>query len=163
MSGTRWVLISKDNKVYKISQPRNWIFKPMRELAGEEVLEVILYYDIKNRKPNKLLMVDFDRINLSEEGSRIQSDEDDRKVLHNFFEFGLTTIEELAKKEVLAIPVAPIIPSTLEKEALYTYLREKLEVLADEAPIIVENRIKYLKQKHMECVSMVREASKLRK
>lgn len=59
MSGTRWLYISNDLKVHKVPNPKNSKFKPIKELAGQEVLKVLLYYETFEKKPSKLLLLEF--------------------------------------------------------------------------------------------------------
>jgi hypothetical protein len=149
--------------VFRISQPKNQVYKPIQELAGQEVLEVILYYDTIDRKPYKLLTVEFDRLRLDSEGRHVVSEEARRRGLYNFLEFGLVTPEELANRDrPLSIPVAPIIPTVREKEALYNYLRDKLPVLAKDAPLVVEIRLKSRDRIHQRNIDLVRQAKKLK-
>jgi hypothetical protein len=163
VSGVRWLFISKDCRVFRISQPKNQEYKPIQELAGQEVLEVILYYETKNRKPFKLLTVEFDRLSLDSEGGYVVTDEARRRGIYNFLEFGLVTPEELAKRDrPTAIPVKPVTPLAREKEALYTYLRDKLPMLSQDAPFVVEMRIKSSKQIHQSNIDLIRQAKKLK-
>lgn len=163
MSGIRWLFISKDYKVYRIPKPKKHVYKPIKDLSGQEVLEVILYYETRDRKPFKLLTVHFDRLSLNAEGRYMMSDEDRDRSFYNVFEFGIGTPEELAKRDKpLAIPIAPVTPSSAEKEALYTYLGEELPELAKDAPIIVEKLIGYSKESHQKNINLIKQSKRLK-
>ncbi|WP_374019097.1 hypothetical protein ABU162_04990 [Paenibacillus thiaminolyticus] len=163
MNGTRWLYISNDFKVYRVPKPKNHVYKSIRELAGQEVLRIILYFEIKERNPFKLLLIEFERITLDLNGGYQLLQAEMSKALYNFFEFGLTTPEELAEKDTpLAIPMAPVIPTNREKEALYNYLKEKFKPLYVDAPYIMEMRINSLKKIHKEYIDLVKQAMKLK-
>ncbi len=163
MSGVRWLYIF-DMDVYKVPNPKNWRFKAIKELAGQEVLKVMLHYETKNRKPYNLMLTQFNRIVLDSEGVYELNDDDEDKAMYNFINFAFTSPGELAESEApLTIPMAPVIPLQKEKEALYGYLTEKIPSLAKDAPFIVEKTIKSLKESHEERVNLIRDAKKLRR
>lgn len=62
MSGAKPLFISKDGKVHRIPWPKNNIYKRIEALSNQEVLEIILYYKTKDKRPNKLVHVDFDHL-----------------------------------------------------------------------------------------------------
>jgi hypothetical protein len=163
VSGIRWLFISEDCKVFRTYEPKNHVYKPIKELANQEVLEVILIYETKERKPYKLLQVWFDRLGLDSVGGYVVTDEARDRGLYNFIKYGFVTPEELAiREEPLTIPIAPITPSGNEKEALYKYLKEKIPALAKDAPLVVERCIKSLKQNHQNYVDLIKQAKKLK-
>ena len=164
MSGIRFLFISKDNKVFRTSQPKNLVYKPILELAEQEVFEVILYYETKERKPNKLLTVWFNRLKLDSAGGHVVSDDTRKRAFFNYSVYGgFVTAEELANSDQpLAIPVAPVIPTVKEKEALYAYLKDKSPPLFKDAPFIVEKRITALKVTHQNNIDLMKRASKLK-
>jgi hypothetical protein len=163
MSGIRWLFISEDCKVYRTYEPKNHIFKPIKELANQEVLEVILFYETNKRKPYKLLQVWFDRLGLDFDGGYVITDEARDRGFYNFIEYGFETPEELAIREKpLTIPIAPIIPTNSEKEALYKYLKEKIPALAKDAPLVVERCIKSLKQNQQNYIDLIKQAKKMK-
>jgi hypothetical protein len=164
MSGIRWLFISEDCKVFRTYEPKNNEYKPIKELASQEVLEVILFYETKERKPYKLLQVWFQRLGLDSAGGYVITDETRDRDLYNYIKYGfVTTSEELAnRKEPLAIPIAPTTPTSSEKEALYKYIKEKLPALAKDAPFVVERCIKSIKQNHQNNIDLIRRAKKLK-
>ncbi|MCL1694585.1 hypothetical protein [Lysinibacillus sp. BPa_S21] len=163
MSGVKWLYISKECKVYKVPNPKNGKFKELKELSGQDVLKVMLYYETKDRKPDKLIFVEFDRVNLDSEGIYELNDERNSKVLKNAFQFIYNTPQELAdNKSPFELPLAPSVPSINEKIALYEYLNKKFPNLGKNAPVVVENKICSLKKIHQEKINMIKEANKLR-
>ncbi|WP_458125859.1 hypothetical protein [Paenibacillus sp. Z3-2] len=146
MSGSRWLYLSNDLKVHRVPKPKNSKFKPIKELAGQEVLKVHLYYETFEKKPSKLLLLQFDRVTLDSEGSYELTQEEMDKALYNFNEFGFVTPEELAQRDgPLSLPIAPVLPTIQEKNTLYNYLKENLNPLSHNAPYIMEERISALK------------------
>ncbi len=161
MIQSRYLFVSREGKVIKIARPKDCKYKSVPQLAGEDVLEVILYYRNKDRKPHKLVMVEFDRFHLDSQGNYVQTEEDRKRIFHNFFSFGMANLlEGIEEKEdkPLPIPVAPIIPTIAEKKALYDYINEKLPNFTTDAPYVVENRIKAVKEKYEEFKSMARKS-----
>ncbi|MBW7475692.1 hypothetical protein K0T92_13140 [Paenibacillus oenotherae] len=164
MSGTRWLYINKELKVIKIPSPKNHIYKPIKEWAGQEVLKILLFYKTKDRKPSKLLMIEFDRITLDSNGGYQLTDELVHEAMYNFLEFGFSTTEELAQRDSPpAIPRAPILPKPEEKKALYNYLQNQNKTLFMDAPYILESRINALNQIYKENLDLVKQSQKLRK
>lgn len=160
MSGVKWLYISKQNKVYKVPNPKGWKFKEIKEISGQDVLQVILYYKTENRKPKKLEIVEFDRITLDTEGGYELTDAKTNRVLNNVFQFIYNTPQELAKRNVpFELPIAPSVPSTKEKLALYEYLNEKFPDLGKDAPLIVERTINSQKKLHQQKINMIKEAN----
>ncbi|RRJ66069.1 hypothetical protein EHV15_26500 [Paenibacillus oralis] len=163
LGGTMWLFISKDLRVTKITKPINQVYKPIPSLARQEVLKVTMYYETKSRKPFKLQIVNFDRFILDENGGFVITDFERRRALHNFFEFGMTTPEEKAEDDQpIALPIPPVIPTIKEKEALYSYLKQKYSVIADQAPIIVENMISFSNETHRKHIEFAKKAMKIR-
>ncbi|WP_256720885.1 MULTISPECIES: hypothetical protein [Paenibacillus] len=121
MIQSRYLFVSSEGKVVKIARPKDHKYKSVPQLAGEDVLEVILYYRNKDRKPHQLLMVEFDRFHLDSHGNYEQTEEDRKRAFHNFLSFGMANLLEGIEVEdkPLPIPVAPIIPTTAEKRSLY--------------------------------------------
>ncbi|QNK55160.1 hypothetical protein [Paenibacillus sp. PAMC21692] len=149
MIGCRYLFLSKGDKIIKIPQPKNHKYKSVPQLANQDVLEVILYYKNKDRKPHELLAIEFDRFHVDSNGIYEETDTDRKRALHNFFAFGMPNLLE-EKENHLVIPVAPIIPTDNEKRLLYRYLNEKLPDLAVVAPQVVESKIKASREKYEE-------------
>ncbi|QDQ01458.1 hypothetical protein FOH38_13835 [Lysinibacillus fusiformis] len=106
-----------------------------------------MYYKTKNRRPDKLVMLKFDRITLDSEGEYELTEERQSKVLQNAFQFIYNRPQELANnKSPFELPLAPSIPPNNEKIALYEYLNKKFPNLGKDAPAIVENEIRSLKK-----------------
>ncbi|GAA0134942.1 hypothetical protein YSY43_17820 [Paenibacillus sp. YSY-4.3] len=164
MSSTLCLYISQEQKVYKIPKPKNHMYKPVKELAGQEVLKILLYYDTAERKPSNLNHIEYERITLDSEGvhqikgKRISSE------MYNFFAFGLATAEELADRESPpVIPRAPVVLKSDEKKALYNYLQKSYKSLFADAPFILEARITTLNEKYKEHLELLKLSQKLMK
>ncbi|MFJ8102716.1 hypothetical protein [Lysinibacillus sp. NPDC096212] len=164
MGGIKWLYISEENKIYKVPNPKNGRFKEIKELSEQDVLKVMLYYRTKNRKPDKLVMVEFDRITLDSQGGYEVTDERNRRMLQNAFQFIYNTPQQLAdSKSPFELPLAPSVPSNIEKKALYEFLNQNFPNLGNDAPAIVENAISSLKKIHQKKIDLIKEANKLRK
>lgn len=164
MGGIKWLYISKENKIYKVPNPKNGIFREIKELSEQDVLKVMLYYRTKNRKPDKLVMVEFDRITLDSNGVYEVIDEREKRMLQNAFQFIYNTPQQLAdNKSPFELPQEPSVPSNIEKIALYEYLNQNFPNLGNDAPAIVENAISSLKKIHQKKINLIEETNKLRK
>jgi len=164
MGGIKWLYISEENKIYKVPNPKNGKFKEINELSEQDVLKVMLYYRTKNRKPDKLVMVEFDRITLDSQGGYEVTDGRKRRMLQNAFQFIYNTPQQLADSiSPFELPLAPSVPSNIEKKALYEFLNQNFPNLGNDAPAIVENAISSLKKIHQKKIDLIKEANKLRK
>ena len=161
--GIRWLYISKIGQVFKIPNPKNLVFKPVPELAGESVLEVSFCYEIKNRKPWMLTKLFFDRITLNSDGQFVMNDQDRQRAFRNFSIFGFATAEDISKRKgPLPIPNAPIIPNQLEKQALINYLKSVYPILWENSPNILEQEIQQRLKMHQDQIDTIKIASLLR-
>jgi hypothetical protein len=159
MTGCRYLFLSKGDMIIKIPQPKKHKYKSVPQLANQDVLEVILYYEIKDRKPVKLLTVGFDRFRLDTDGNYEETEADRKRAFHNFFAFGIPSLfNEVEEDKPLQIPIAPIIPTDNEKRILYSYINEKLPNLATEAPYVVESKIRASREKHEEFKNMAKKS-----
>lgn len=162
MSGVKWLYISKEDKVFKVPNPKNNKYKAVKELAGQNVLKVMMYYETKDRKPERLLIVEFDRIRLDAKGNYELSEVKMKNVMQNALHFMYATPQQLANSEgPIVLPIAPCIPSSKEKVALYAYLNSKIPSLGKDAPKIVENTVSSLQNVHKGKIDMIKEANTL--
>lgn len=82
MTGCRFLFISSNgDKIIKISQPKNHKYKSVPQLANQNVLEVILFYKNKDRKPHQLLTIEFDRFRLDSNGNYEETEVDRKRAL----------------------------------------------------------------------------------
>lgn len=164
MSGTRFVFISKGNQVFRIPEPKGSIYKAIPQLANEEVLEVILHYETRDRKPHKLLFVSFNRLCLDINGQNVLTEEEFNGRSRNFILFALQTPETLSKaEEPLPIPTALPIPTQAEKECLKNYLKEFMPQLYPKGLQEIEREIQSRIQINLNNKKFVKDAEKLRK
>lgn len=164
MSGLKFLVISREGKVYPIPIPKGPTYNAVPELANQQALVVDLFYETQNRKPWRLLHIGYDRIELDEHGQQTSEDLERHKKLYNFNNFGICTVEQLSKRRgPFSIPEAPDIPTKVEKDALRTYIKQKYPVLWENSPYAIENSIKSRIDTHSELISMVKKASLLRR
>jgi hypothetical protein len=133
--GTRFLLISKESKAYKIPKPNNSIYKPVPELNNQEVLEVNLIYGTENRKPSELIRILFDRIILDHNGGYEVTWEGDSfsKFIHLLSE---------NQNNRINLPMKPVLPTEKEKTCILNYIKTHLQSLYENAPYILEAEIK---------------------
>ncbi|MDN7246373.1 hypothetical protein QWY16_04200 [Planococcus shenhongbingii] len=163
MTGIRRLFLANDQRVFKVAHSQDEGNEGIEELANQRVLEVILYYETRNKKPYDLLVVEFDRLVLSSEGKEAGTCKEERIKRHHFFGIGFKTAEDLAaKKSPLSLPSAPIVPTLKEKEALYKYIEENLPSLSLEAPLVLEMNLKRLQLIYQNQVKLIKEAMKIR-
>jgi len=102
MAGTRFLFISKEAQVYKVPIPKDFEYKAIPSLADQDVLEVILHYETRNRKPHKLICVSFQRLSLDNNGQYKLTDDEMNNRSRNFREFALHTPETLSESATRA-------------------------------------------------------------
>lgn len=163
MSGVKWLYISSDYKIYKVSQPKDRVFKAVKELAGQDVMQVMLAYETSVRKPSRLFHIEFCRISLNPDGTYNLNDSERVGVWHNANHFLNADPQRLAEREgQFVLPIAPSIPSSKEKLVLYDYLKKHFPLLAKDAPTLVEKTIRIGNQLHKERIEMIKKAKLLR-
>lgn len=167
MSGSIYLYVSNKSEVHKIPKPKHStytyrsIYKAVPSLSNEEVLLVILCYETLNRKPYELDLVSFKRIKLDENGVYEVNQEELDSSLTNFVNYAFTTADKLALRNTIPIPVAPNnIPSEIEKNTLYSYVKENYPLLWINCPYLVEENIKSIEKNYSELKKLVKEAYK---
>ncbi|KUO77479.1 MAG: hypothetical protein APF81_04740 [Desulfosporosinus sp. BRH_c37] len=164
MSGIKFLFISGEGEVYPVPVLKKSNYKAVPMLANESVLVVELFYEIENRKPLRLIYVGFDRIQLDGHGQYILTMEEKVSKSYNIHHFGLASAEELSKREdPIAIPMAPIVPNTKEKEALISFIKRKYPILWENSPEIVELSIQSRFNKHSDLVNLVKKSTVIRR
>jgi hypothetical protein len=162
MSGIRYLFISNNN-VFKIPTPKDRIYKPIPQLANQDVLEIILYYETINRKPNKLLFISFDRMQLDNHGQYILTQEEINKGSRNFLLFAFQTPEILSKSDKpLPIPSTITIPTKSEKVCLKQYLKEYMPHIYTIGLHIIEKEIQTRNENNIKNIQFVKDAAKIR-
>ena len=154
--------ICRDGKVIKLSRGKWDKNEPMYKLSLQEVLHVQIAYESVQRIPSIMLGVWFERLQLNEVGQYTLNRY--HPAMQNFIKYAFDSAEELSKRdEPLTIPVAPIIPTQFEKEALNAYLKNKFPVFLKNSPQKIELTIKRLREQHKEYIELIKKANDLRK
>lgn len=161
MTGIMCLYITRNCNVCKIPVP-NKVYKPIPVLANEEVLFTLLYYETFNRKPLKLIMANFDRFQLNNNGGYELTIDEIKKRYYNFDNYGFFDAEQLSKKDCIQIPQATIIPTDNEKKALYDYIQKKYPPLWNNFPESLERYIQNCIYNDLELRKLVKKASLLR-
>ncbi|MCO1603498.1 hypothetical protein [Desulfosporosinus nitroreducens] len=163
MSGIKFLFISGKGEVCPIPASKGSDYKAAPELANESVLVVELFYEVKNRKPWRLIHVGFDRIQLDEHGQYILTLEERVSKFYNISHFGLATAEELSKREEpVTIPKALVVPNAKEKEALISFIKRKYPILWKNSPEAIEVSIQSRLNTHLDLVSLVKKSTVIR-
>lgn len=132
--------LSDNNEIYKIPKSYYGQCKSITKLANMNVLEVVLIYETLNRKPEKLIKIEFNRYQLNHEA--YATDKYNSNALQNFLNYGLTSADDLCLRKEIPIPRAFIAPNEKEKQAIYDYLKTKYPVLWDDCSYLTELCIK---------------------
>ncbi|MCD5414428.1 MAG: hypothetical protein LR001_05430 [Clostridiales bacterium] len=163
MSGLRMIFVSDDLRVFKISQPQNSIYNPVKQLSNATVLEVGFYYETYERKPVKLLNVFFDRLQLNSNGQYLLTEDELGRRTRNFNLFAFDTPETFSKSErQIPIPSTLEFPTSREKEIIIEYMKDKLPQLYPEGCYVIEKTIQGIKEKNEKNKNFVREVAKRR-
>lgn len=165
MSGSMYLYISAKKGVFKIPKPKNTNycleFKSVNDLAYEDVLIATLLYETLDRKPHKLELVSFHRAKLDDTGGYKLTQEIVDKSMDNFLNYTFCSVDDLALREVIPLPKAlRNIPSDAEKKVLYTYMKDKFPMLADDCLYMVNKNIKEIKEHHDSLREFVKSAYK---
>src|SRR5699024_3901109 len=118
-----------------------------KELSGETVLKVEMIYETENRKPSKIVNMNFNKITLDKHGdydvnSTSKSDNLQVKLEYIFSDFSVDEIK------ALPIPIAPSIPTNEEILIIKTYLDNKYPLLLKNSPRAMEDSIYRMKNIH---------------
>lgn len=164
LSGSMYFYISNKGQIYKIPKPIYSTYKAVPELANQDVLITMLYYKTLNRKPHELSIISFHRAKLNDTGAYEFTQEEINNELVNFTNYAFSTADSLSLRDnPIPLPVAPNnIPTPIEKNALYSYLKEKYPKLWVNCPYLVEQLIKDMQNNFNELKSIVKEAYKKR-
>jgi hypothetical protein len=163
MSGVKWLYISEDAKVYALPNPKQNDFKPVPELANKNVLMISVGYETHNKRPYRLISIQFDRVSLDHSGKFILTDEIVQSKLRNFLEFGSETAESLSiREEPLPIPDAPILPNEKEIEALKEYLKINYPALFEYCDYMIAIEIERQDVIYHKNLMILKEAAKIR-
>jgi len=163
MSGLRYLFISNDLKVYRIPSPKDGVYKAVPQLADQLVLEVILYYDTKDRKPYRLLNVFYDRLRLDSEGKYENTQQETEIRLRNFYLFGFQTPETLSKEEEpIPIPSTIVTPTSPEKDSLIKHIKSTMPLLYPGSVYVIEKSIQSCLKANKRDIDFVKEVARLK-
>lgn len=160
MAGFLNLCICTDGKIIKVPNVKWDNNKAIPQLSEQKVLHVHIAYDTEERKPSMIIGVWFDRLLLDESGQYTLNK--DHPSLKNFINYGLASAEELCERQgPLTIPLAPIVPTQFEKEALNRYLKNKYPILLKNSPQTIELTINRLNGQHRGYIDLVKKANSL--
>lgn len=132
--------ISNNNEIHKVPKSYYDESKTIIKLSNTTILEVMLIYDVLNRKPEKLVRIEFNRCQIDSFANIVNRN--DSNALENFLNYSGCTADELSLREQIPIPRAYTFPTDKEKQVLYDFLKKKYPVLWNDCPYITEFLIK---------------------
>ncbi|MEH7237900.1 hypothetical protein [Bacillus sp. JJ1562] len=141
----KYICVLKEN-VFEI--PKNKIEDrkiTIEELAGQDVIRLEICYEIKNKKPNSILRVLFERFTFDGNGVcnfRITREEIKRNYDYIF-----------SVESPLPLPKSPVLPNELETKAIKHYLNRKYPALLKNDPYAIEVAILNCKEKYKQNVN----------
>ena len=148
--------ISDNNEIHKVPKSYYGESKTIIQLANTTILEVVLGYEVLNRKPDKLINIEFNRCKINSLANIV--DRNDSSAIKNFMNYSLCTADELSLRKEIPIPRAHTVQTEKEKQVLYDFLKNKYPVLWDDCPYITESHIKKLNEILAEYKELVKEA-----
>ena len=164
MSSLRMILISEDSKVFKIPIPKEMVYKPVKQLSNQRVLQVTFYYETYDRKPSQLLKIYFDRIDLDDKGQYSYTDDERLRHFRNISIFTLQTPETYSDStQEVTIPTASEVPTLKEKEAIINYFKDKMPQFYPQGCYILEKAIHESLERNEANKNFMKEVARLRK
>lgn len=148
--------ISNNNEIYKVPKSYYDESKTIIQLANTTILEIVLFYEVLNRKPQELINIEFNRCKINSMTNIV--DRNDSSAIKNFINYSLCTADELSLRQEIPIPRAHTVPTEKEKQVLYDFLKNKYPVLWNNCPYITESHIKKLNEILAEYKELVKQA-----
>lgn len=148
--------ISNNNEILKVPQDYYNNSMTVEKFANTSILEVVLFYDLLDRKPEKLINIELNRCHITSESKII--DRNDSNAMKNFCNYSFCDAEQLALRDEIPVPRAPVAPTGKEKQLLYNLLKAKYPKLWEDCSYITEHRLKQLNEIYEGYKSLVKEA-----
>ncbi|MGK0467700.1 MAG: hypothetical protein ACJAX4_003007 [Clostridium sp.] len=148
--------ISNDNEIYKVLKSYYNDEKTIVKLSNTTILEVVIFYEVLDRKLQKLINIEFNRCQIDSAANII--DRNDSSALKNFLNYNSCTADELSLHEKIPIPRAYTIPTEKEKQVLYDFLEKKYPLIWNGCSYITESHINKLNDLLDKYKALVKEA-----
>lgn len=150
-----------DDKLYEIPKTKISDGKMFKiELAGKTVLNVGLYYEVKDRKPFKVIRFDFNRVSFDKNGvydyeKEFLSGEGRREMAYvsNFHDNGDEPFP-------LPIPKALASPTEIEINTIKEYLNRKYPSLLNNSPNAIEIAIMEEVERYQKKINRLKKSHK---
>lgn len=163
MPGIRNLYIVNDS-VIKVPQPKGSTFKAIPSLKNRSVLWVEIIYETKNRVPDSIWRIIFNRIDLDDNGQYELTFDELTKKMRNITLFSFQTPETLGEgNEPLPIPSSIAIPTKTERKALIRYIIDRMPTLKKEAAFSVQAAVVHAEAIHNEYRNLIIKAAKYRR
>lgn len=150
------VLHLYNKKIYKIPKKLYDQKKSLDILSNVEVFEIFLCYEVLNRKPHRLIKIDFSTRKLDDD-SNINFQKDSPG-LDNFFNYDFCDSNALALHNEIPLPKAYVKPTQEQSQLIYNYLKNKYLELAKDYPYILHQEIKEQEKITNDLKKLVKEA-----
>ena len=118
------------------------------ELSGETVLKVEMIYETENRKPLKIVNMNFNKITFDRHGVYDVNNTSASKNFQVKLEYIFSHFSNADEIKALPIPIAPSIPTDEEVLTIKTYLDKKYPLLLTNSPRAMEDSIYRMKKIH---------------
>ncbi len=163
MSGIAFFYITQENQVLKVRQPNEDGFKPISNLANEEVIIVEIVYSTNNRKPVDTLFANFKRVTLDEKGVYKISEIDLINVANDLNIFSSNALDIAEAEGPLEIPQARFIPTNEQKNAFIQFIKDNYPALYQSVAFRIQEYCDLVSHRNDKKRMIIKEAAKLRR
>lgn len=132
-----------------------------KELAGESVLKVEMIYETENRKPFKIVNMNFYKITFDKHGIYDVNNTSTSKAFQVKLEYIFSDFSNSDEIKTLPIPIAPSIPTDKEILIFKTYLDKKYPSLLMNSPRAIEDSIYQMNKVHKKELKKFKESHKI--
>ncbi len=132
-----------------------------KELSGETVLKMDMIYETENRKPLKIVNINFSKITFDQHGVYDVNNTSTSKNFQVKPEYVFSDISHPDEIMELPIPIAPSLPTDEEILIIKTYLDKKYPLLLTSSPRAMESSIAWLEEIHKREIEKFKESHKI--
>lgn len=126
-----------------------------KKLANTTGLLTTIIYETKNRRPYKIVRIDFERISFNENGIYSYSEQ----ILSENFRIKLNyAIGGYDDLRTLPVPIAPELPNKNELALMKRYINDKYSILLENDPFVFESTMKKLTTQHMNDIQQMKKS-----
>ena len=131
------------------------------ELSGETVLMMEMIYETENRKPFKIVNINFDKVTFDQNGVYDVNSTSRSKSFQIKLEYIFSGLLNTDGVKALPIPIAPYLPNDEEIQVIKIYLERKYPLLLRNSPRAIEKSIYRMNEIHKEEIEKFKESHKI--